>query len=51
LRKGKANSQAIALLKNKRAKQFALLRRGCTSANLIELFSYKWSVGVILQLF
>ena len=23
---------------------------GCTSANLIELFSYKWSIGVILSL-
>jgi len=23
---------------------------GCTSANLIELFSYKWSVGIILSL-
>ena len=39
-----------SFMKNKRAIQFALLRRGCTSANLIELFSYKWSVGLILSL-
>ena len=31
-------------------KKFKRVSSGCTSAKLIELFSYKWSVGVILNL-
>ena len=31
-------------------KKFKRVSSGCTSANLIELFSYRWSVGVILSL-
>ena len=30
---------------------FKRVSSGCTNANLIELFSYKWSVGVIIKLF
>ena len=31
-------------------KKFKRVSSDCTTANLIELFSYKWSVGVILSL-
>ena len=37
-------------LHKKRTQLWVFCFYGCTSANLIELFSYKWSVGVILSL-